>query len=91
MIVTDDLTMPVRAGLDYESVVKKALLAGNDHLFIVTIDEEQMNKALNIAYDLIDSGEISLEDLDQRILRIFAQKNMLIRNMYKRVPSNLVY
>ncbi len=91
MIVTDDMMMPVRAGRDYDDSIRKALLAGHDHLFIVTIDQSLMNRALDIARELVFTGEITEEDLNERLFRIFEQKNRLITNMYGGIPSSLIY
>lgn len=91
MVVTDDLMMLVASGTKFEDAVREALLAGHDHLFIVKSNPEDWKKAIDIARELVDSGEITMEDLNSRVERIIKQKNRLILNMYRYVPWELVH
>jgi len=75
LTVTDDMLMISSDG-DITTQLQQALLAGNDLLLYVDLDDKQ--KLLTSAIDMIRNGLITERELDTRLHRIIEKKQKII-------------
>lgn len=86
VVVTDDMWMIKDHG-DWKVQLEQALTAGND--LILYVDGTQRKEILSHAISYVKQWGISLEDLDQRLLRIISKKQKII-SLDDFVPLSLI-
>lgn len=91
LVVTDDMNMLTRSGYPIQDAVEQALLAGNDIILVVIDDINIQLELIQIAENLVDSEEISEEDLNLRLTRILEAKNKVLEFEGEFIDSELVY
>lgn len=77
VIITDDIKMLTKSGFDGYEAISQAALSGNDMLLIIESNIIP-DAAYKIVKDLVESGKITLDDLNSRIRRILSTKKLTI-------------
>ncbi len=81
MVVTDDLQMQgLTQFFDYKTIVEKSILAGVDIILVsnnLEYDPEITPTTIKHVVDLVNSGRISEQRIDQSYRRIMALKGRL--------------
>ncbi len=91
LIVSDDMAMLRNSGFDLAQAVPISLAAGVDFAFVVTNDFSEMEAIMQATKATVTSGQISSEDLDQKVVRVLESKNKFIRVSDIFVPKELIY
>ena len=82
LIITDDLASKVlKAAYTMEGTVVMAAKAGNDILLISANQPEDPMTAYNALLDAVKNGEISEDELDERVTRILRLKEKLTQGI----------
>jgi len=89
LIVSDDMHMLDASGFDRHAALKSALVAGLD-VIIYSLPISESADILSYAESLLNDGTITLEEVDEHVLRILETKAGIVNDDLNVVPFHLV-
>jgi hypothetical protein len=89
LIVSDDMHMLDASGFDRHTALKSALVAGLD-VIIYSLPISESTDILSYAESLLNDGTITIEEVDEHVMRILETKAGIVNDDINVVPFHLV-